>query len=693
MFLISILFVLISSYLILSVIDKRYKFKNNLGFIFFIIIAFSQIILSFEILSLFKLIARNNFLIMNVIFFICALVLYFKNSKHTYIPQIKEEFQKIKKALKRDKILTFIAFCFVIFFIFRLFYATFFPVVFGDALQYYLPRCTAWLYNGTISHYMTFDAREIIMPVNSELTYLWIMLFTKNEIGCGVFPFIFFVNAIYVIYNFLGELGFCRRKRLWSVFVFSSFSLVFIECVIPGADLWVGSLILTCFYLFYCACKYNKTFLVYTSALVYALAAGVKTTALIAIPASAFVLFMIALIYAKNSTKNKILYFIGFFILNFLIFSSYNYVLNYIDFKNPVSNETQLLLNAFRGGIKGYCYNLIKYFFAWFDFSGMPNILNIGSHIQSMQDKMINILNIDQGIHQSQFFDYKFPFNSNIKIMDSLLGITGLLTFYPAIFYSLYIAIKTKLSKKRMLLCVLALFYIFNILIFSRVMIFTRYNMRYLLAFIVPVSLIIVYTYPKRINLYKIIMTWFLFVLLAFNSHTKPVTFLVQYFNYKSLPIKQQTSHKNFILNNADELEIFKYFYQQKDKKKIGTILAFGRDSSIYYIYKLRLYGHDVQTILPEIITTYNLKDFDYIVSIEDFADSTIIKNNKENAIPMNKSLCFYEDHNGYIYAKNKTRAIAVGCKIPFDYFKENGFNKIDDIKLSRYVILKNTQK
>ena len=40
MFFLSIFFILVSSYLILSVIDKKTEFKNNLGIIFFIFIAF-----------------------------------------------------------------------------------------------------------------------------------------------------------------------------------------------------------------------------------------------------------------------------------------------------------------------------------------------------------------------------------------------------------------------------------------------------------------------------------------------------------------------------------------------------------------------------------------------------------------------------------------------------------------------------
>ena len=75
MFILSVLFVLFSSYFFLSILDKKIKFKNNLGFIFFILLLFCQIIISFEFLSLFKLISKTSFIIINIVFFVISLFL------------------------------------------------------------------------------------------------------------------------------------------------------------------------------------------------------------------------------------------------------------------------------------------------------------------------------------------------------------------------------------------------------------------------------------------------------------------------------------------------------------------------------------------------------------------------------------------------------------------------------------------
>ena len=631
MFAVSIIFTLISSYFLLSVIDKKTCFKNNLGFIFFIIIAFCLITFELEFLSLFKIMFAKNLIIANIIILFLSMSLWFINDKNFYIPKIKGEYKKIKKALKKDYILKILSICFIIFILSELYMALFFPVKYGDAISYYFSRCTMWIQNGSISHYITTDPREIIMPVNADLLYAWMLMLKQNETGAGIFPFIFYINGIYTIYNFLGLLGFCRRKRIWSIFVFSSFTLVYIEAQIPGSDLWAGSMLLTGIYLLYCAVKNNpqpqpgknshmpKNICLYFSALYFAIAFGVKTTAIIAFPSVFIIMLTIMLLYKRTEIKSYFTQLMIFLIINFLIFSSYNYILNYLDFQNPLSDKTQLLINSFRGGIKGYLTNLIKYIFASLDFSGMTDYFGLGTFIEKCQDKVLALIDTNRYMYTSMYFENYFKYTSKTNITSSLLGITGILTFYPAIICSLIKYIKNTTqnsvsssanslsnqsdnssflthnsqinsqynpvsqplasstepngcspfkidtlknllnrflfghSKKTTILFIFGLSYIINILIFSRVMVFTRYNMRYLLAFAVIASPIIVYTYMRKINIYKIIVSIFLVIILAINAHAKPATSSILYIKYKMNPLAKQTNDSHFLLDDCDE--------------------------------------------------------------------------------------------------------------------------------------------
>ena len=690
MFFLSIFFILVSSYLILSVIDKKTEFKNNLGIIFFLLIAFSQIILSFEILSVFRILSKNSVFISNVIFLLISAFTWYLCGRSYYKPLVFTELKKIFYALKQDRILLFIFFCFLIFIISTIIIALFFPIRYADALSYYFSRCAMWIQNMGISHYLTMDTRELIMPVNSEILYTWLLLFLKNEIGTGIFPYIFYINSVYIIYNLLGELGFCRRKRLWSVFVFSSFPLVYIESSIPVGDLWVGSLILTSIYLFLCACKYSKNILYFFSALSYALAVGLKTTAIIAFPSVLILIIMLAYVYDNKMVKTSIFKFLCFFSVNFLIFSSYIYFLNWIDFNNPISDKSQLLLNSFRGGVKGYIFNLVHYIFIMFDFSGVPDFLNLGVLIEKMQNKLLSLIGIANFDYISQFFPIPFKYNSEIGITQSLLGFIGILTFYPAIVYSLIQGIKRRLSKKRVVLLFFAISYLINILIFARVMVYTKFNMRYLLTFVVIASPIIVYTYIRNNkNMVKWILCLLLFINLAFIPHAKPLSFIIGYIKNYHFANTNKTTDRSYILKDFDEAAIRRYFFA-KNKSEIGLMLQM-HNHPLYYIKKLSLDGHNLYTVLPEIITEYDLEKFDYLIISKSFITSNTIKNFKTDTDIPNISDCIYKNYKKEIITPSGNQfPVTVVCLVPLKYILENGFEITQDINLNSYWILKN---
>lgn len=685
MFLFSIIAVTISSYLIVSVLNKRNK--DIEGLLYFLLIAFSQIVLSFEILSLFKAISKTGVLICNIIFLITSIFLFIKTKSNLYIPNVKEEIKKIKFCLKRDKALLFLSICFVIFLFSQLIVALFFPVTFGDALTYYLPRCTAWIQNGSINHYITPDTRELVMPVNMEFLYTWLLLFTKNEIGSGIFAYIGYIGAISGIWGILKELSYTVRRRLWSIFVFSSFALVAIEMYTPSADLFIGGLILWGIYLFLKSVKYNNKTFLYFSTLSFALAAGTKTTAIIAIPSVFFIILTILFIYKKDNIKQYLLNFILLFLANFLILSSYNYFLNIIQFSNPISCSEQLLLNQFRGGFKGWLCNLIKYCFVIFDTSGMKDFINFNGFITYLQSLALSIIGETDKSYTSAYFQRYFYFNPHMSITQTALGIMGLFSFLPALIKSVKLYLKNKLSKRKIIMAILTMSLILNILIFSRVMVFTQFNMRYLLTFTVIAVPVLVYSYIKKNNFYKILLCIFMFIYLVGITHKMPFSYINSYIKYKT-----QNTHieKSFLSIQSDETDIYNYIISQ-NKKNIALIVS-QVNTPNYLIEKIRLHNYKIDKLLLENIEEYDLSKYDYIITNQKMSSSTnIIRFFERMNYPevfVNK--CIYTDYKqAYIY-NTDTKPAMVNCEIPFEYILDKGFYRVNDIQLNKYIILKN---
>ena len=324
-----------------------------------------------------------------------------------------------------------------------------------------------------------------------------------------------------------------------------------------------------------------------------------------------------------------------------------------------------------------------------FDFSGFIDKIGLGNAIESLQDKAFALIGETKDSYSSPYFGHIFKYNQTFGIADSYLGVIGFLAFFPAIVISIYKSITRRISKKTILLASLALFYVLNVIIYSRVMLYTRFNMRYLLAFVVVASPIMVYTYIKKNpNLYKIIVTWFLFVYLAFTSHAKPFILVKSYFKHKSLPIEKQIKDHHFILADCDEFRIRDYFLS-KQKGNIAIIFEQTEETPIYYIEKLRLNGFTIDTILPEIISTYDLNKYDYIIGAKSPTASTIIKNHKKDSKNLSKSYCTYKNYNRQVIKEYEETPVIVTCNFPFEYFVENSFSIEKDIYLEHYIILK----
>ncbi len=684
MFLFSVIAVTISSYLIVSVINKNNK--NIKGLLYFLLIAFSQIVLSFEILSLFKAISKTGVLICNIIFLITSIFLFIKTKAKLYIPNIEEEIRKIKFSLKKDKMLLFLSICFVIFLFSQLIAALFFPVTFGDALTYYLPRCTAWIQNGSISHYITPDTRELIMPVNMEFLYTWLLLFTKNETGSGIFAYIGYIGAISGIWEILKELSFTIRRRLWSIFIFSSFALVAIEMYTPSADLFIGGLILCGIYLFLKSAKYNEKVSLYFSALSFALAAGTKTTAIIAIPSVLIIILGILFLYKKGKIKQYLIRFILLFLANFAVFSSYNYILNIIQFSNPISCSEQMLLNQFRGGFKGWLCNVIKYCFAIFDTSGIKDFINFNGFISYIQSLVLGLIGETDKSYTSAYFNRYFYFNPQMSITQTALGIVGLFAFLPSLIKSIKVYFRNKLSKRRTIMAILTMSLLFNIFLFSKIMVFTQFNMRYLLTFAVIASPVIAYSYIKKNNFCKVLLCIFMFIYLVGIAHKMPVAFINSYIKYKA---QNSNIGTNFLSIKSEETDIYKYIISQ-EKKNIGLIVS-QVNTPNYLIEKIRLHGYKIDKLLLENIEEYDLSKYDYIITNKKMASSTNIIRFKERMsypdIFVNQ--CIYTDYKqAYIYNTDVKPAM-VNCEIPFEYILNKGFSIVNNLNLKGYKIYK----
>ncbi len=478
--------------------------------IYFFPVVFAQIILKIEILSLFKSINPLGIITIDFVLFICTLLLCYKNIKwqdsiKNIQKNIKNCVQVLYNSFKLDKTLLILFIGFLFLFCISFFLCAFCSVNEPDALSYHVYRAFIWADKGYIHHFVTSDARNLVMPINSEIIYSWIYALTNNDLGLGFPSFFGWLFAIGNIWGILKEYRYSTRQILWCVFILSSFTGIIAQISSTQTDLLTGSFLLFSFYSFIKYLKYDKMHMLYFSTLGMALACGIKSTGVI----GSIVLLITFCILCANSFK-KILKFLLFLFINFLIFSSYNYVLNFIDFLNPLGSNASVEAHRFWGGPSIVLANFIRYFFQLIDFSGFKNADILSMPFIYLQNSILSILHIDSAM------GVNIKFDSNFALAEQTVGygILGFLVFIPALIVSI--------TAKRipLILRILGVLFFINILILSFTISYMMYNIRFIACFIVLSSPVLVLLYYRKNNALKFIAASFaLFYMLYVSTH------------------------------------------------------------------------------------------------------------------------------------------------------------------------------
>ena len=138
--------------------------------------------------------------------------------------------------------------------------------------------------NASLNHYETADIRNLTFPINSEILYMWVILFTKKQLFLGAFSFVGYILSLIGGFQIFKFIGLSFRKTLWSFFILSSFASVIVIVSGTETDLIVAGLVISSIYLFIEGLKYKSDSSIFMSALAYSLAIGVKTPAILCVP-------------------------------------------------------------------------------------------------------------------------------------------------------------------------------------------------------------------------------------------------------------------------------------------------------------------------------------------------------------------------------------------------------------------------
>ncbi len=672
------------------------------SFLYFYIIFIALIVLNIEILSIFKGISPFGIILLNIIFFTAALILWIKKGRphilvHLYKEKAKSFLKRILNSFKLDKGLIVLGIGVLFLIIVSFIMCAILPVNEPDALEYHAYRALIWAQKGFIHHFDTTDIRSHVMPINSELIYTWIFSLTKKDFGLGFLEFSSYFAGIAAFWAFFNRFKISFRKRLWAIFIFSSFAGVIAQISSTQTDLFTGVLLFysVIFFLDFIDKKDNiKGFF---SSFAFALALGVKSTAFMA----GLILIILFLVYSiwKKSIKDFIKFIILLF-LNFIIFSSYNYILNLISYHNPFGSKMSVNMHGFYGGIKAFIANFITYNLQLFDFSGFMWGIYLSPLMIKIQNVLFNLFQIEPGTGVLLKME---GLNSSLIESETGYGLVGILTFLPCTIVSAFLFIKNLLKNKRskLVLYILGIAFYLNLIVLSFAVGYMIYSIRFILTFYTISMPVLVLCYFKKNNFYKTIVIIFaLYYLFLASTHLAVRPFQKIIISYKSEP-----SYKTLI----DKTRCMQYEYYKREKRgcevadgflkyieKYKTVGFFSDENTMQEITNLAANKRHIKIdeLLLTRINDYELEKYDYIVTPRELQTLNVF-NKKDEQRYLNDTLpknCYLikDDYNSTIIEvltktkeENLKEASSAICLTPYEYITNKGFISVNESNVS----------
>ena len=182
--------------------------------------------------------------------FALSLMLWIKKGKPVFNFTYRQFFIKLYAALKTDKYLPVMLFGVIFMLVVSVGLILLSPVVNPDAQAYHVLRSLLWVFDKKIFHPPVADVRNLVMPVNSELLYAWIILFIKKDVLFGAFSFCGYLLSITSLWGILSYIGTGFKRKLWVITLLSSFAFVIIQLSSTETDIIISGLILSSIFLF-----------------------------------------------------------------------------------------------------------------------------------------------------------------------------------------------------------------------------------------------------------------------------------------------------------------------------------------------------------------------------------------------------------------------------------------------------------
>lgn len=401
-----------------------------------------------------------------------------------------------------------------------------------DSLHTHLPRIYYWLQHGSLANWASSNLWQAIYPINANLQGLWIFLFGHDEHLFFLVSWFALLITCVSVYQIARVFHFTRHQALVSALVVLTIPAAVLQTYSFQNDLSVTAMVIVAIYLFVLYFQSKQISQLALALLSLAIATGIKQTGFMVLPA--ITLWVLYKIFKRQFEKKHLIYLL-LFPAFFLLFSSYQYIQNKIDFGsffgiNVLNGQTETansVLNKFEYNIPRYAYNTLSV-----DGLNRPLAESLtvikASVFKAISSFMhINLESTDYltpGFDPSERFSY-----STIPDLTEDTSWLGPLSVLLAILALIVIVFKKDKERKEYLLFCLVLFFSYSLAILIQRPGWDPYQGRYFILALIPIIPLVGICIPDKgfFKFFTLFLVTISFAILSFNiccfNESKPI--------------------------------------------------------------------------------------------------------------------------------------------------------------------------
>jgi len=386
-------------------------------------------------------------------------------------------------------------------------------------------------------------------------------------------------------------------------------------------------------------------------------------------------------------------------LLNFIIFSSYNYILNFLQFDNFLGSESSRAVHGFRGGFKAYIANYIRYIFMMFDFSGFRYSEYVGEHILNAKFAIFDLLKIphELGVEMSD----NNEINNRFVTVKTGTGLLGFLLFLPAVITTGILGLIKTTSNKIKNLAVFAAMFFINIACLSGAIAYMVFSVRFMTFIVLLSAPVLAISYIKKNNILKFLILFFVmsyFLVMSINlsgrQHLQIAKVIKQEKTLQTARERIRCALYTEFTNKRPMCYLRDIIKETPQGTKIGIFV--GAMDAMYPINMLNLHGYKVDTLLGELAEKYDLTKYDYVITTNsNLASTVLLTKTKDTKTPYlidneggagykeyKEYFCLYETADGSFYHESKQNGIIKDsrCIIKPPFFIKQGFQPLNKL-------------